>query len=479
MEKSIAVLPFKNLSNDPNNQYIADGIMEDILNHLYKVRELRVISRTSVEQFRENTKSVPEISKTLGVNFILEGSVLQYGGKIRVRVQLIDAIRDRYILTEQYDRNFEDVFIIQSTVTKLVADELQAVLTAKEKETIEKIPTQNKEAYKLYLMGRFLCNKRIGEGPWKLDELLKSKEYFEKSLKIDPGYPLAYAGLADTYYIMAWWGYIPRLEGYALAKKSALKALELDKNLAEAHTVLGRLYTFGEWEWEKAREEFLLAIELNPNYPFAHANYSELLDILGEDEAARSEINLALKLDPSMFYFYRLSATYYFNVGKLNESLEEFNKIEEFYTAPYPYATWNKFYIYDRMNDDVHALGILKQWMSKDSSIIDYLAIVDSVHQMSGMNGIYSKMIEVLLQDTIRPPLGLQVAQLYARIGKKDEAITCLRKAMDKREGRLPYINNDPRCVNIRQEPGFLKIIDKLGLSRYFNPSKDFSPIAD
>ena len=270
--------------------------------------------------------------KKLGVNFILEGSVLQYGGKIRVMVQLIDARNEQCILTEQYDRDFEDIFIIQSTIAKLVAKELQTVLTLKEIEKIEKKPTQNKEAYKYYLMGRSLCNKKIGERPFNDPDLLKSRECFEKSISIDPDYPLAYAGLADALYTLTWWRTLPRTEGYELAKKNALRALELDKNLSEAHTVLGRIYTFGEWKWEKARDEFLQAIELNPNYPFAHANYSELLDILGEDDAARKEINLALNFDPTMVYFYRLSAAYYFNQGKLNESLKELDKMVEFFS---------------------------------------------------------------------------------------------------------------------------------------------------
>jgi tetratricopeptide (TPR) repeat protein len=168
---------------------------------------------------------------------------------------------------------------------------------------------------------------------------------------------------------------------------------------------------------------------------------------------------------------------YYFNQGKLNESLKELNKMVEFFPGPWIYDLWQQFYIYDRQKDDLHALMTLKELMVNDSSILKYLPLVDTVYQKSGMNGIYSKMAEVLSQETNASPLS--VAQLYARLGKKEEAITWLRKALDNRNVSLPNINNDPRCARIRQEPGFIEIIDKLGLKPYFDPSKDFSPIAD
>ena len=163
-DKSIAVLPFKNLSNEKENQYFADGVMEDILNLLYRVGEFRVVSRTSVEQFRGSTQSSPEIAKKLGVNFILEGSVQRYGNKVRINVQLIDARHDRQILSEKYDREFADIFAIQSGIAKQVAGHLETVLSPNEQKQIEKVPTQNIEAYNLYLMGRFLWNRRTGEG---------------------------------------------------------------------------------------------------------------------------------------------------------------------------------------------------------------------------------------------------------------------------------------------------------------------------
>ncbi len=377
-DKSIAVLPFKNLSNDTTNYYVAEGIMVDLLNRLYEIREFRVISRTSVEQFRETNKSIPEIAKILGVNFILEGSVLHYKNKLRVTVQLIDAKHDKCILTKQYDRDFEDIFIIQSDIAKQVADELQATLTVKEKKTIEKIPTQNKEAIKFYLMGRNVYKDRIEEGSVQTVELLKSVDYYKQSVLLDPEFAMAYAGLAEAYYHLSYWGVIPRANGFLMAKENALRALELDKDLTDAHTTLGLVYTFGEWKWEEARKEFLMAIKLNPNYPFAHANYSELLNILGEDDTARDEIDIAMKLDPTLYYFYKLSNIYYFNQGKLDEAIEELNKMLIFNKITQTrYPLWQKFHIYTRLNKDSLAIDALKKIVILESPDKNYPEMID------------------------------------------------------------------------------------------------------
>jgi TolB-like protein/AraC-like DNA-binding protein/Tfp pilus assembly protein PilF len=476
-DKSIAVLPFKNLSDDPNNQYFADGVMEDILNHLYQIRERRVISRTSVEQFRENTKTAPEIAKKLGVSFILEGSVLQYDDKVRIMVQLIDARNDRYILTEQYDRDFKDILSIQSTIAKQVAEKLEAVLTIKEKEKIEKILTQNEEAYRYYLLGRYSISRRMGEKGGISDGLNNGLKYFNKSAEIDPGYPLAYAGLAETYYLMAYWGEInPPSQGFEKAVEYANKALDLDPDLAEAHTVLGRIYTLANWKWEEARKEFLLAIKENPNNPFLHANYADLLDILGEDKAAREQIDKALKLEPTISNFHKQSADYYFNEGKLTESLEEVSKLLEI-QPDQRNALWLKSYIYDRLNDDVHAIETLKKILKIDVPETDYSSMIDSAYQKEGPTGVYKLMLEYLRPD---PNYSQQsLAQVYARLGMRKEAIECLQRSLERKEIRLPRINNDARLVYIRKEPEFREIINKMGLGPYFNPDKDFSPVAD
>lgn len=248
-EKSIVVLPFKNLSDNEDNQHFADGITEDILNNLNNINELRVISRTSAERYRESTKSAPEIAKELGVNFILEGSVQVYQDKVKIMVQLIDAKRDKHLFSEKIEKEMTDIFLVESSIAEQVADKLQTTLSAKEIEKIKKIPTTNTTAYNAYLMGRFTWNKRTEEG------VNKSLEYFHKAVELDSAYALAWAGLADGYFIASWYNwYFQKKEGYANAKKYALKALEIDKNLCEAHAVLGALFMWEDWNWIDAKK---------------------------------------------------------------------------------------------------------------------------------------------------------------------------------------------------------------------------------
>jgi TolB-like protein len=226
-DKSIAVLPFRNLSNDTTQLYFSDGIVEAILDHLFKVGELKVISSTSTKRYRDTELSIKEIARELGVASILEGSVQKIGNNVRITAQLIEAKTDVHLWSETYDRDLSDIFSIQTEVAQNVAKELKATLTSEEKEHIKKNQTENPEAYNLYLQGRFFIEKR-DEG------IKKSIEYFEKAVNIDPNYALAYAGLADAYFLLAWYNQMPKPEGYEKSKECVNKALGIDKNLAEA-----------------------------------------------------------------------------------------------------------------------------------------------------------------------------------------------------------------------------------------------------
>jgi TolB-like protein len=321
LEKSIAVLPFENLSSDEEQAWFSDGITDVIINQLSKISDLRVLGRTSTLKYKETEekKSIAEIGEELGVNFIIEGTVQRQENKMRISVQLIRALNEGHIWSDIYDREWKDIFDIQSDIAQRIAMELKTALTPEVKEQIEKSQTNNPEAYNLYLQGRFHWYKRTEEG------LNKSVEYFEKALAADPNYALAYAGLADAYFIQTWWRWIPWIEGHTRAKEYALKALEIDKNLAEAHTVLGGILNWNDWNFEEARKELLLAVKLDPNFAIARQYYSELLDVLRENYEARLQINIALKLDPFYPMLHSMSSMYYYNEGKLKESLDEYH----------------------------------------------------------------------------------------------------------------------------------------------------------
>jgi len=309
-EKSIAILPFDDISSDKKSQYFADGIVEDLLNRISKIEGLKVISRTSSEMFRnKGNKSVPEIARILGVSYILEGTVQRESDNIRINIQLIDAPKDEHVLSKQYDRNLSEVFTIQSEIASQIASELSLLLTNHQVNALKTNKTKNLKALEYNQMGRFQSNKR-----W-IDGYNKSIEYYEKAIAEDPDYGLAYAGLADTYHLMALQGWMDKKEGKDKAVELALKALELDPDLAEAHTVLASLYMYIDWNWEKSEKEILQAIKLNPNYSTAQFYYSELLCATDRPDKAREHINKAMELDPFSFVMRNYSGLYYYNQG--------------------------------------------------------------------------------------------------------------------------------------------------------------------
>ncbi|WP_372948869.1 helix-turn-helix domain-containing protein [Mariniphaga sp.] len=456
-EKSIAVLPFKNLSNDPNNQYFADGVMEDIMNHLYQIGEIRLISRTSVEQFRRNTNSTPEIAKKLGVNFILEGSVLQYEGKVRVMVKLIDARLDKYILTEQYDRDFEDIFNIQSDIAKLVASQLQTVLSNKEIERIEKIPTRNMEAYSNYSKGRYLLNLRR-EGDIKI-----IVDCFEKAIAADPHFAEAYANLAETYWLYTNWRFYPRPEGFIKAEEFALKALQLDSNLAETHTIMGCLLCT-DYKWEEARKEFEHAIRLNPNSATARQYYSDFLEIINQRQEARAQIEIAKNLNPVSPMAYYRSANLYLHEEKYKDALDECDKVVELdprNTSIY----WRYFNIYLQMGDEPKAVEALQKAHSLYPEDESYVPLIKEVYNKDGMKGVLQFEIELNLKDPVNVSQGIAIN--YMRLGEKEKALDYLEMTYKLRYLHLPSNMYSPVFKNLINEPRFQALLDSMNLIPY------------
>jgi TolB-like protein/Tfp pilus assembly protein PilF len=455
-EKSIAVLPFVNLSNDPEQEYFSDGMVDAILDHLFKVGELKVISRTSSMIYKDSKLPLKTIAHELGVSSILEGSWQKIGNNVRITAQLIDTKTDTHLWSETYDRNLSDIFIIQSEVAKNVARELKATITIKEKGQIEKPQTESLEAYNLYLQGRFFWSKRTKEG------LEKSVEYFRKSIAEDPNYALAYAGLADAYHIQAWWGWTPRLEGFVKSKEFVLKALDIDKDLAEAHATLGSLLLWSDWDWDGARNELNLAIRLNPGYANAYQYYSELFEITGPKNDAREKINTAISLDPLSSVMHFLSGRYYYDEGKYDESLNEFSKVLEInpdYKSVYPM----RFYIYLMQREDLKAVEAFQKMMLNDTSTFKYSNIVKEIFSKSGINGILNFMIALQLKN----PEPWTLSIYFALSNNREEALNWLGKAVEEHTPNVPRINSEPIFDNLRSEPRVQALIKKMGLSEY------------
>lgn len=457
--KSIAVLPFKFLGNDKENQQLADGITEGFINRLNQIGNLKVISRTSSEHYRESGKSAPEIGRELNVAYILEGSIQCYQNTSRISVQLIDAKKDQHILSEQFDRELEDIFALQSSIVKQVAERLQMTLTTDEIARIDKVPTKNREAYNYYLQGRYFWNQRTEKG------VKKSIEYFTKAVETDPEYAVAMAGLADGYFILTWYDwYQPQKEGYEKAKTYANEALKLDNQLADAYTVLAAILNWNDWDWEESRKTFKKAIELNPNNSVTHQYYAELLQILDEKPEARLEINQAIELDPISFVHRVVNYLEYYYEEKYNESLLECYKTLEI-NPEYPSSYPTMFFIHIELGNDSLAVEAIEKWMLLDTLRMKDVPVIHQIYRQSKIEDVIRFLIESE-KNKLKPNPTI-ISSYYCLLGEKENALTWLEKAFNKRSSEIPRINVNPELDILRAEPRFLKIIDEMGLTKY------------
>jgi tetratricopeptide (TPR) repeat protein len=425
--------------------------VEDLLNRLALVDEFKVISRTSSDTYRERgKKKVPEIAAELGVSYIVEGSVQRHENKARITVQLIDAKNDNHIWTESYDRDLADVFKIQSEIAMRVASELSTELTEQHTIDIQKNYTNNPKAFELYQLGRFYWGKRNQK------EYETAIQYFKQAINEDPDYALAYAGMADTYFLMNW-GFSDinkRMKYRNKAEEYALKALELDENLAEAHTVLATLYFFIDYNWAKAEKTFLKALKLNPNYSTLHHRYSEHLTITGRHEKARMHINKAIELDPLSYVIRRVSSTLYSRQGLFQEALAEAQMCEELNEDNWVPA-WFKFVLNYLLDDAPAAIEAYKHY-SRVAGLHTTSNQVDSIYEASGLNGLIKWEI-----DLFDWPPGN--ANLYALLGEYDKALDLLELAF-REDYSIHSICFRYSFKSQYSNPRFISLLKKLNL---------------
>src|SRR5437899_5583015 len=290
--ESLAVLPLHNLSHDSEQEYFSDVMTDELITDLAKFGGLRVTSHTSVERYKDTKRPLPEIARELGVDAVVEGTVTRSGDRVRITAQLIDGRSDRHLWAESYERDLRDVLALQNEVSGDIAKEIQIKVTHPEKSLLASARPVSPEAHEAYLKGRYFWNKRSEEG------VRKGIDYFEQATRIDPNYAVAYAGLAESYIVLNGYRFLPPTQAFPKAHAAALKALELDERLAEAHTSLGSYQWEYEWDKSGAEKEFRRAIELNPSYATAHAWYAEELAALGRGDQALAEIRRAREVDP-------------------------------------------------------------------------------------------------------------------------------------------------------------------------------------
>jgi TolB-like protein/Flp pilus assembly protein TadD len=464
--KSIAVLPFDNLSRDPDNAYFCEGVQDEILTRLAKVADLKVISRTSTQHFKSAPEDLPQIAKQLGVAHILEGSVQKANDQVRVNVQLINALNDAHLWADTYDRKLNDIFAVESEIAKTIADTLQAKLSGSEQQALAARPTENTEAHQLYLKGRFFWNKRTG------NDLKKSIEYFEQAIAIDPKYALAYAGLADAYAFLPGYTAGSPQDSYPKAIAAAKKAIELDDTLAEAHTALAIaiwLYTF---DFSQAITEFQRAIELNPNYAIAHQQYGNvLLTALGRFDEAIAQGKRAVELDPlSLVINADFGVDYYF-ARRYDEAIAQARKTLEMDAG----------YYYGHIN-----LGqALEMKGARDAAIAEYqkaralnddpyiLGLLARSYGLSGNKAEAEKILNQLKElSTQRYVAAYTFAFTYLGLGDKEQAFRWLEQSYQDRAGSdIGWIRIDPLLDPLRSDPRFETLAEKIVPAREFRGS--------
>lgn len=458
-EISVAVLPFKNLSDDKSNQYFADGVMDEMITHLSSIKQLRVISRTTMDRYKESTKSIPEIGDELKVSYIIESTIQKYGDSIRLIIQLIDAKKDKNIWADDVKREFNNIFALESEIAKQIAVKLKTTLSPDEIERIDLIPTYNMEAYNLYLKGNYAFNSN------NADSLIEYEKLLSRCLELDPDFAMAYEALARSK--------IQRMRGLRLpntkenineVKALALKSIELNDN-ARAHASLGWLYLWFEWNWDEAEKHFMRAIQINPNEANGHIYLSEFLYyIKGDFIQARKHLDLGMYLAPYAYYPRSVSADFYFNEGNITKSFEENRKLKEI-DVNNPHSYWNDFLNYSTLGEENKAFNelILKWETSPEYS--GYLASIKEAFKNSGLNGVYTWLFNN--ENTILTDKPYKTAQFYALANEKENAIKWLEKSYETHDAKLPYIKYDPLFNKLHTDQRFLSILGKMELGHY------------
>ena len=456
-QKSIAVLPFDNLSRDPDNAYFAEGIQDEILTRLAKVADLKVISRTSTQKYKSAPDNLRDIAKQLGVLNILEGSVQRAADQVRVTVQLINATTDAHLWAETYDRKLTDIFAVESDVAKTIADTLHAKLTGSEKSAIAKRPTADTEAYELYLKGRFFWNKRTGP------DLRKAIAYFNQAIAKDPNYALAYAGLADAYVLLPPYGAASSLESFPQAEAAAKKALELDDALAEAHTSLAQVLVSYDFDFEGSTREFERAIALNPNYATAHHWYGSGPPLsLGEFDRAIAELKRAQQLDPLSLIINADLGSGFVTARRYDDAIAQLRKTIEMDPHFY-YAHWN-------LGEALELKGQLREAFAEYKKAAELnddplvLSLVAQAEAKLGQRDDARKILKQLEQLATRRYVGnYAFALVHIALGGKEKAIEDLEHAYRDRVGPdIALLKVDPMLDPLRGDPRFEALVAKI-----------------
>jgi TolB-like protein/DNA-binding winged helix-turn-helix (wHTH) protein/Tfp pilus assembly protein PilF len=456
--RSIAVLPLENLSGDASQNYFADGMTDELITDLAQISALRVISRTSVMVYKGARKPLPQIARELNVDAVVEGTVLRSGEQVRITAQLIEASTDKHLWSQSYEGELRDTLALQNRVASAIADQIRINLTPREQAALKRAKAVNPEAYQSYLKGRYFWNKRTADG------LKAALAYFNQAIEEDPEYAQAYSGLADTYALLGDWQYgvMSFKEALPKAKAAAIKALELDSSLSEAHTSLGYSLRAFDWDFDSAGKEFRRAIEINPGYATAHHWNAMNLGLLGRPKEALVEMRKAENLDPLSLIINADLAEFLLLTHSYDESVEQGRKIIEMdSTFAIGHKQLGDAYLLKQM--DKEAVAELQKAVRLSGGSPICTADLARAYVASGKMNEAMKLLSDLEKrsnaDLTNAP---HIAMIYASMGNNEQAMHWLEKAYEERFNPSILLRSgfDP----LRSDPRFEEFMHRVGL---------------
>ena len=461
---SVAVLPLKNLSGDPQQDYFADGMTEALITELGKISTLRAISYRSVSGYRETAKPLSQIARDLGVDALLEGAVVRSGDRVRITVNLVKAVPERHLWAETYEFDARDVVAVQGKVARDVARQIRVKLTPQQQARLTTARRVNPEAYEAYLLGRAYFSKVPAGTSWR-----RAKEYFEKAIAKDPDFAPAYAGLAQLYARTR--GSLARDPGAnrVQARQWAEKALELDDTLAETHTALGWV-TFHEWDWAGAEREYRRAVELNPSYALARIWYAQYLYAMQRFEEAATQAQVAQQLDPGSLYVNTRAGAAYFLAGRVEEAMASWQKALEL-DPGYPDASIELARSYVTRGLHQNAISALQKaliFTAREPLVLGALA---HAHARAGQRTEALTLVSELkrLEERVGPEdrniPRFSFVWAYAGLGDKEQAFAWLERAYQERRDLIVVLNIDPLVDPLRSDPRFQDLVRRVGLT--------------
>jgi serine/threonine-protein kinase len=455
---SIAVLPFANMSGDKENEYFSDGLAEEILNALTKLPGLKVVARTSAFAFKGKNEDIRGIGETLGATHVLEGSVRKAGNRVRITAQLIGIADGCHLWSERYDREMADIFAIQDEISGAIVDVLRLKLVGAATPAAVR-RALNPLAFEAYLKGRYFWNRRTES------DLIKSVEYFNQALELEPAYPLAYAGLSESLIMLAIFGLRPPGDIYPEANRAALRALELDESLAEAHDVLAHVRSAFDWDLASAEKHYKRAIELNPNYSTAHRAYGHLLALMQRHAEAIAELKRARDLDPLSVPVNAFLALVYMKARQYGQGTAAARAAVEL-DPNNPQGHWALSRCLDADQQFAEALAEAEKAASLSGGSQPYAAHLAYAYARIGDRDRAREIVLQMLETAKTKYVGTYyLGLIYASLGEPDAAMEWLEKAYEERTARLLEVF-DPAFDSLRSDVRFQDLVRRMGFAR-------------